>query len=181
MLIVIGGWALTTIKLFTGSGMNRFILNQVFSFEKRKKVDIQHLTLLERIQIAMKKRGSARFNIFSVCRRRDKVRLTKANERVEPALDIVTFIRQYMSVNIALRLLFTKRQRYMIQQQRRPFVLTEKADSSESSDFDTNEMLEDMGGPINSKITKKLMFGMVERDRKTKVEEHSETRRQVMI
>ena len=64
----------------------------------------------------MRKRGNARFDIFSVCRRRDKLRLAKANERIEPALDIVSFIRQYMTVCIAIRLLFTKRQRYMIKQ-----------------------------------------------------------------
>ena len=146
--------------------MNRFILNQVFSFEKRKKVDIEHLTLFERIQIAMKKRGRARFDIFSVCRRRDKLRLAKANERLEPVLDIVSFIQQYMSVGIAMRLLFTKRQRFMINQQRRPFVLTEKADSSESDSYCSDELRQDMSGPINSKITRQLMFGMVERDRK---------------
>ena len=60
-------------------------------------------------------------------------------------------------------------------------MLTEKADSSESDSFGTDDMLEDMSGPINSKITKKLMFGMMQRERKTKVEEHSDTKRQVTI
>ena len=54
MLIVIGGWVLSIIQLVSGSGLNRFIFNQVFSFKKRKKIEVEHLTLLERIKIELK-------------------------------------------------------------------------------------------------------------------------------
>ena len=36
MLIVIGGWAMTIIQTFAGSGLSRYIVNRVFYVERKK-------------------------------------------------------------------------------------------------------------------------------------------------
>jgi len=49
MLIVIGGWAVSLVQMLTGSGLDRFIVNRVFSVERRKKTESNDMTFLQRV------------------------------------------------------------------------------------------------------------------------------------
>ena len=114
MLIVIGGWAISLVQILTGSRLNRFIVNQVFSVEKRKRAEPSDMTLLERVQTTLKRQSSAKFGAFTMCKKRDRLRIAKADDRLEHELDIINFIRSQMTFSIAIRHLFTKSERFMI-------------------------------------------------------------------
>ena len=90
------------------------------------------------------KRKSAKFGMFSLCKRRDRRRLSRATEIVESELDIVSFMRKQMTDRIAWRLLFTQKERFMIRHQESPFVLTERKRSSDSEQYDQSEFFRDI-------------------------------------
>ena len=115
MLIVIGGWIVTLVQLLTGSGLDRFIINQVFSVEKRRRAESTDETLPERVWTALKRRTGAKLGICTMCRSRDRLRLDKANERIESELDIINFIRSQMYFGITMKHLFTRSERFLIQ------------------------------------------------------------------
>ena len=76
------------------------------------------------------KRKAAYFEIIDwACSWRDKKRKQlkkEAQERAQKHLDIVKFIRSQMKVSIMFNTIFTSRERYLIRNQRDPFVLSEK-------------------------------------------------------
>ena len=60
-----------------------------------------------------------------------------AEERIAKHLDVVHIIRNQMINEVTRRLLFTKLERYLMRQQQRPFTLSsKKVKSSDTSDFD---------------------------------------------
>ena len=81
---------------------------------------------------------------MTMCRRRDRLLITKANERIERELDIINLIRSQMSFGIAMRHLFTRPERFMIHHQKNPFVLSERVERSDADEYGEKQYFDEM-------------------------------------
>ena len=120
MLTLMGGWIVSLIQIFTGSGLNRYIFKNLFMFETKKKKDKTDSNGTDQINNQTRKRRSATFPWCFWLQNRgdDKMRALyeKADRRVYRELDIVRFIQQQMSEDIQRRLLFTRYDRFILRQ-----------------------------------------------------------------
>ena len=63
-------------------------------YVEKKKAESTDASPLEKVYNAFKQRKRAKFGFFAVCKRRDRSQFTKAADRIEPELDIVSFIQK---------------------------------------------------------------------------------------
>ena len=54
MLILIGGWAVSIIHMLTGSGLERHIIRNLFSVERKQRGEIEGASLIDQLKLTLK-------------------------------------------------------------------------------------------------------------------------------
>ena len=143
MLILIGGQLVALIQFFIGSGLNRFLIRNLFTVERKTKANTsqpQSQTLVNRLKRALSLRKPARFSVLANCK--SSMRYEKGLSRIDDSLDIVSFIKKQMRESVMKRLLFTKFEKFMINRQQKPFVLKQNFSSDDSDDLNESDFFD---------------------------------------
>ena len=114
MLKLMGEFLMVLIQLASGSGLNRYLVANLFKVNSKKdgkkKADL--------IENSIARRKPAKFNVCNFLYRWndsiDERRFAIAEERISREIDIVSFLRHQMIDDVARRLLFTRMERYLI-------------------------------------------------------------------
>lgn len=135
---LLGHFLISFATFVAGSGLDRFLISQLFKFEKKK--NRRYSTFDNDAKKQIGRRVPAKFNAcrwLLQWRQKDASSMfDQATDRLSKELDIVNFLKRLMIDGIQRRTLFTRADRYLMKHQAHPFVLNpHRASSSDSSAF----------------------------------------------
>ena len=176
MLFQIGGFILSIISFITGSGLNRLLIFSLFKTvdpERKKKsrrkqsrrqsfageresVPKQQNTN-EQILDQIKSRVPFKIRFFDwLCPEEDR-KMSKMKQKAEDSiykeLDFIRFVKRQKMYEIAMKVLFSKIELFLIRNQKKPFVIGKsESESDNSSDWEPTTIDMDLRLPFMMRL-----------------------------
>ena len=132
MLKLAASPVLAILSLIFGSGLENQLIESLFLVQKKKKASEDQNNLAEIIR----KRKPIKIRVLNWIFDRGNLKQSQiAASRIEDELDIVNLLRHLFVSRVSMKILFRRVERYLLEQQAMPFVITDDADRLLIDDF----------------------------------------------